>query len=548
MNTSLHEPPKVLLSPAPPWPEIKHIGLPHSRDELSQATREALGLDDLGGSRAIIMTGHQAGIWHSGILAKSLAAQCHADVIERETGVRPILVHVVVDQDDNDAALIEYPAKSEGKLVTRRWRVAPEALAGVPTGLQKPVARVARVLSAEGAVGTSSGGDEIPAYVEDGLERIARAVEAHADKQSLALQLANAVHDLIAEIGRDAQPTAQSEVSNSSPQAPSWTIVSALAIAKTTAFIAAVSDMVADPVACVTAYNASVRSAPGAGLRPLVGVDAGANTATNVLSSFDINAIELPLWRIEAGKPRLGVRVREAREWLASQDQTSQDQSNLDQSSQDQSSQDQTSRATSGIAPLSYTLAPKAILMTALLRGFACDLFIHGTGGGVYDRVTEVWIERWAMSRALTANHMAWQLAPTVIASATIHLPLLEAPPPTDRDVADSAWRAHRATHDPAMLGELGAAATKLDWIKTIRALRYASKHERLAAYRAMHEELARFRATNAPAIAQLVESHTDLVAQRIRAGIALRRTWPFAIVPGDGLRTLDAAIAAKFE
>ncbi len=543
MNTSLHEPPKVLLSPAPPWPEIKHIGLPHSRDELSLATRDALGLDDLGGSRAIIMTGHQAGIWHSGILAKSLAAQCHADVIVRETGVRPILVHVVVDQDDNDAALVEYPAKSEGKLVTRRWRVAPEALAGVPTGLQKPVARVARVLSAEGAVGTSSGGDEIPAYVEDGLERIARAVEAHADKQSLALQLANAVHDLIAEIGRDAQPTAQSEVSNSSPQAPTWTIVSALAIAKTPAFIAAVSDMVADPVACVTAYNASVRSAPGAGLRPLDGVDAGANAATNVLSSnilssnvsssIDINAIELPLWRIEAGKPRLGVRVREAREWLVSKDQTS---------------QDQPSRATSGIAPLSYTLAPKAILMTALLRGFACDLFIHGTGGGVYDRVTEVWIERWAMSRALTANHIAWQLAPTVIASATIHLPLLEAPPPTDRDVADSAWRAHRATHDPAMLGELGAAATKLDWIKTIRALRYAPKHERLASYRAMHEELARFRATNAPAIAQLVESHRDLVAQRIRAGIALRRTWPFAIVPGDGLRTLDAAIAAKFE
>ena len=40
-------------------------------------------------------------------------------------------------------------------------------------------------------------------------------------------------------------------------------------------------------------------------------------------------------------------------------------------------------------------LMPRALLLTALVRLGMCDLFIHGTGGLIYDRVTEQWFADW---------------------------------------------------------------------------------------------------------------------------------------------------------
>ena len=40
-------------------------------------------------------------------------------------------------------------------------------------------------------------------------------------------------------------------------------------------------------------------------------------------------------------------------------------------------------------------LHPQAVLTTLLMRRFVCDLFIHGTGGARYDRITEAWAEAW---------------------------------------------------------------------------------------------------------------------------------------------------------
>ena len=43
--------------------------------------------------------------------------------------------------------------------------------------------------------------------------------------------------------------------------------------------------------------------------------------------------------------------------------------------------------------------------MTGLMRLAGCDLFIHGTGGGAYDLVTEEWLGSW----------MGWTLALLVL-------------------------------------------------------------------------------------------------------------------------------------
>jgi hypothetical protein len=70
-------------------------------------------------------------------------------------------------------------------------------------------------------------------------------------------------------------------------------------------------------------------------------------------------------------------------------------------------------------------LAPKALAMTLFVRAFVCDLFIHGVGGGNYDRVTD----------EVFARYFGAQAPAFVVASATMHLPL-GMPVVTDAEVA----------------------------------------------------------------------------------------------------------------
>src|SRR6185295_16354495 len=108
--------------------------------------------------------------------------------------------------------------------------------------------------------------------------------------------------------------------------------------------------MRADRAACTLAYNRAVARHPSAHVRPLI---------------EEPGRTELPLWRMpdQQGRPRLPV--------FAS------DLPGLDPS----------------------RLAPRALLMTALVRLEACYLFIHGTGGGQYDRITEAWLSGWLPGR-----------------------------------------------------------------------------------------------------------------------------------------------------
>jgi hypothetical protein len=91
------------------------------------------------------------------------------------------------------------------------------------------------------------------------------------------------------------------------------------------------------------------------------------------------------------------------------------------------------------------TLAPKALAMTLFVRAFVCDLFIHGVGGGNYDRVTD----------DVFTRYFGVQAPAFVVASATMHLPL-GMPVVTDAEVAAARERLNRVTHNPdALLGEV---------------------------------------------------------------------------------------------
>src|SRR5205823_2691827 len=104
-------------------------------------------------------------------------------------------------------------------------------------------------------------------------------------------------------------------------------------------------------------------------------------------------------------------------------------------------------------------LAPKALMMTGLMRLAGCDLFIHGLGaaglvepGRVvegYDVITGEWLAAWLGPEA--------SIAPIVMVTASFLLPLLDRPLPTLHDSARATWLAHHARHDPIALRDPAA-------------------------------------------------------------------------------------------
>jgi hypothetical protein len=471
MTQTFHiDPPEFTASDASLWtPRNRGTLDPHSAD-----LRDVLGIAL---DRPVVMTGHQAGFWHCGILAKTLAA---AGLASRDVAsiTRPQLVHIVVDQDDNDAGLIEYPSRdASGVITVRQWRLAPQ-VEGVPTGLRPAVPDPTAPV------------DGARDFVNQGLADIAKAVRARADQPSIAMQLAHAAHDLVAA---------------RCPGARTWHIISGLALSQSHAFAAFAEKMAADPRACVQAYNQAASEHPAAGVRPLQLHD-------------DDARIELPIWRVSPLGGRVSVRVSDVRAALAHSELTS--------------------------------LAPKALFMTALLRTFACDLFVHGTGGGVYDKVMERWLELWSSrssSIALGANSqfIAQNLAPAVVATATVRLPLLNAPVPTAAEVARARWLAHAARHNPALLNDANAAAAKHLALATMRG---ADAAARLAAYRAAHAELAAYRTRHADELDRLTDAAARLEHLRAAAGPALRRTWAFPLAPAQSLVDLAARAQAHLK
>jgi hypothetical protein len=329
-----------------------------------------------------------------------------------------------------------------------------------------------------------------PPFVASGLESIRHALENHAAEPSPARRIAAAAADLMAPL-----------LSSAGRDAP---LVMATALSRTSLFRELAARMARDPEACILPYNAGAARHPAAGVRPL--------HADPVQDRW-----ELPLWRLG----RVGGAG--GRRHVYAEDLPS--------------------------IPLAE-LAPKALFMTGLLRLGGCDLFIHGTGGGGgepsagaagdggYDRITEEWLAAWL-------GEDAADLAPIAVISATLRLPVDVPPPPTPAEAARTVWLAHRARHNPgvigdkpheeqrrAVLGELNAAA------RPLRARYFRDLHLVLDGYRrARSQELARLEAAAAAARSRLSDGP-----------ILEDRTWAFPLHPPEALRDLGAAVAAALE
>ncbi|MBX3402422.1 MAG: hypothetical protein KF699_03320 [Phycisphaeraceae bacterium] len=425
-----------------------------TRDENIARFRSELGLPI---DRPIVMSGHQAQVWHPGILAKLLALRAFA----QRSGACG--VWLVVDHDDHDPFTVRAPIiGADGRLAVVTFGPPPGA-EGVPVcrrGAWNP----------DEAWRLPAGARAAAPGVEAGTQRIYAALARHAAAENAGEQTVRAAWDLL--------PDGAGE---------GIVVIHATALARTTLFGELVERMQRDPAACIAAHNAAVREFPNERIAPL-------------------GDGELPLWSIGAAMGSVRKRVFAG---------------------------ERASRP--GTSAEGEVLAPRALLLTGLMRLAGCDLFVHGLGGERYDRITERWLGAW-LSRTL---------APTVMATATVRL-RVPGCWPSPEEIARAAWTAHRARHDPGAIGDEARAARKRELLESIGAAPPRSP-ERATLFDQLHDLLRESERANAAALAEM---DARAAAKRARAGeaaIAADRTWAFPLYEPDQLAALQREIESRF-
>lgn len=266
---------------------------------------------------------------------------------------------------------------------------------------------------------------------------------------------------------------------------PAATVMSS-AISRTDLFAELIARAMADPDRCALSYNAAVAAHPRARVRPL--------------QRDSSRGWELPWWSAIA--PR---------------------------------------RTPAFAADLSRTepsgLAPRALLMSGLLRLAGCDLFVHGLGGGRYDAITERWFADW----------LGESLVPVAVVSATCPLAFEYSSVPDPAQIAAIRHMAHTARHDPALLGDTQAAGRKAALLAEIRDQKRRGGRP-ADAFRAMHAILEECRARHSGELESLRRQAAAAAQRLTEAAIVHDRTWAFPLHPPAALVKLKAQITAQFK
>lgn len=447
---------------SPPIPDLP--GRWHARRQgrfrLAESAcrfRTELGLTT---DRAIVLTGHQAVIWHPGILAKYIAADRLAVacggaaawiIVAHDAYAPDEIIAPLQTQDDRLTRMTHRFAKAPvgERIASRLPAFAPNA-PGLPAGHTWPIESIADSVAA----------------IDSALAR-----SAHAG--SAVEQVTQATIDLA---GRWLAPAPRFD---------------SLQLARTTAFAELVEMMRLDSVRAADSYNRAVGKEQGHGIAPLSLGD-------------DPARIELPLWRIdEAGRRH---RVFAC------------DLSRCDPAD----------------------LAPRALLMTGLIRRLGCDLFIHGTGGAAYDRVTDAWFADW-LNLDPTDD-----LAPNLLVTATLRLPF-DRLIVSEADVESAQHRLRRMLHDPAALGEVELSERKRELVEQIASLprRSGERAELFARMQSLLREVREEHADRLSAARAEVQKLRGRLAER---SIIEERTWPFPLYAQSAIDELAAELTRRMQ
>ncbi len=427
--------------------------------ELIHRHADAMGTGRLNTRQPLTATGHQAWLWHPGILAKDIMAS----ELARGGGA---WLHLVVDQDVHEALTLDLPSRAGERLEVRTLRLAPMR-PDVPTGMQPP----------------AEAGDVLAVLRGSGDPRLATLIEAWTDLphvRTLAEQIAVVTVRLMRAWTGDV------------------TLLMVSQLAGLPVFEELVAAMLEDARSCVTHYNAAVRANPQAGVG---------------LLAVERQRVELPLWVLEWERPRRRVfaDLADAQAVL-----TTEDGRPVDRAGQ--------------------TLAPRALLLTALMRDGLCDLFIHGAGGCAYDRVTEAWLSDW----------LGVRLAPKALVTATMTLDF-DREAATERDLAQAKWVAHHLPFNlDRFLDDPGPRRQREAALREIEALPRRSEARRHAfeRMRAMQRDLAR----RHERILDEAQRTVRLTARRLSERALMNdRAWAFPLHPPAALAELRGRIAEGF-
>ncbi len=453
-------PPSVRIEPAISTWSVDDA-TPHDRAALIErinARAKRLGTATLHApATRLIATGHQAQLWHPGILAKDITLDLAAERFDAQR------LHLVVDQDANEAWRLDMPYVDGDALKVRSALLADQKQ-NVSTGFQPP-AEVDQVR--ERLTGLES---SLLGVLDEALIDMPKC-------ESLAEQIAVVLARLKRPYAGDVPVMMVSDLAG-------WDVYESV-----------VSRMIADAHRCATIYNQAVADTPQAGL-----------TAMVVGREF----VELPLWAVTWNQPR-------RRAFVDLADTTPMfvydDGEPIDRST--------------------ATLLPRALLLTAVMRSHVCDLFIHGTGGLVYDKVTEAWWRDWAGEA----------LAPMAGVTADLFLDL--GAPVTGRAALDRAvWRCHHLPHnlDRALGLDGEAVRRKRELLAHMDDDRKRSR--RRAAFTELHQ-INRSISESHPEAITSAQRELDLARAGVRnAGVARRRDWCFALYPPGSLRGLRGTLA----
>jgi len=445
----------------PPWsrwrPAAGRVPLRDDLGRLAAAAADALGPPPMGAADPVFASGHQPWLWHGGILAKDLAALAAA---KRHGGAA---VHLVVDHDTLDEIAIDLPFVQKRKVGVERVVIAEPA----------PL----RPLCFQPPVDGQAVSNRLRAARRDGSVDPSVLIEAWRDLPDCD----NLARQLTAVLGRLRRAFAA--------EIP---VVFATDLARLDAFARLVQRVLEDPHRCVRAYNAAAAAHPESAVAPL---------------QLDDDLVELPLWAIEADRPRLRVFAQPRRRGPIPllRDGTAAD----------------------------GRLVPRALLLTGFVRSAGCNLFVHGTGGAVYDRVTERWFASWMPDRPL---------APMALVSADLRL-ALSAPVAEESDVRRAAWWAHHLPHNLDRALNLDGRLVRRKRQLLADMDRDRDRHRRGASFAEIHAINQQLASAHPEALAQAAE---DLRTRRLgaanRAAMG-RRDWCFGLHPAARIEALARAL-----
>ena len=186
------------------------------------------------------------------------------------------------------------------------------------------------------------------------------------------------------------------------------------------------------------------------------------------------------------------------------------------------------------------TLGPRALLLTAVMRSVGCDLFVHGQGGGKYDRITELWWQSWRQQ----------SLAPMAVATADLRLDL-QVPVGDEAGVTHAVWSAHHLPHnvdrDLSLSEHDDLVQNKRAAMSGIASSPRRSR-DRRAWFRKLHEANTALAAAHEPALRDAALNVTRANQALANGRIASRRDWCFALYPPPKLRELSAMLSAPDE